>query len=136
VGCAPIVEAFAEGAKESRPFPDARTVAFGITVPKALGDFLVLESLYATGGTAVAVTDEDLLDAQRKVAELEGAFICPEGAACFAAVDRLRESGWLAGGEEVVVLNTGAGIKYPETIEIGAPLLAKTDSIPAVAAVW
>jgi threonine synthase len=131
-GCAPIVEAFAEGAKESRLFPDAKTVAFGITVPKALGDFLVLESVYATEGTAVAVTDEELLAAQRRVAELEGAFICPEGAACFAALDQLRESGWLSGNEEVVVLNTGAGIKYPETVEVNAPLLAKTDSIPAV----
>lgn len=131
-GCAPIVEAFASGVKESQPFPDARTVAFGITVPKALGDFLVLEAVYATEGTAVAVTDDELLAAQRRVAALEGAFICPEGAACFAAVDQLRESGWLSGGEEVVVLNTGAGIKYPETINVDAPRLAKTDAIPAM----
>ncbi|HET6504110.1 MAG TPA: threonine synthase [Amycolatopsis sp.] len=129
-GCAPIVDAFASGAKESKPFPDAKTVAFGITVPKALGDFLVLEAVYATEGTAVAVTDEELLAAQRRLAGLEGTFICPEGGACFAAIDRLRESGWLDGGEEVVVLNTGAGIKYPETIGVDAPLLAKTDAIP------
>ncbi|HEY2063651.1 threonine synthase [Amycolatopsis sp. NBC_01480] len=129
-GCAPIVEAFARGARESEPFPDAKTVAFGITVPKALGDFLVLDAIYATGGTAVAVTDEDLLAAQRRLAGLEGAFICPEGAACFAAVDQLRESGWLDGGEEVVVLNTGAGIKYPETIDVDVPLLAKDGAIP------
>jgi threonine synthase len=131
-GCAPIVDAFACGAKESEPFPDAHTVAFGITVPKALGDFLVLEAVYATEGTAVAVTDAELLAAQRRLAGLEGTFVCPEGAACFAAIDRLRESGWLGGGEEVVVLNTGAGIKYPETIDVDAPLLAKTDAIPAV----
>jgi threonine synthase len=129
-GCAPIVEAFARGARESEPFPDARTVAFGITVPKALGDFLVLDAIYSTGGTAVAVTDEDLLAAQRRLAGLEGAFVCPEGAACFAAVDRLRESGWLDGSEEVVVLNTGAGIKYPETIDVDVPLLAKDGAIP------
>ncbi|WP_328610845.1 threonine synthase [Amycolatopsis sp. NBC_00345] len=129
-GCAPIVEAFARGARESVPFPDARTVAFGITVPKALGDFLVLDALYATGGTAVAVTDEDLLAAQRRLTGLEGTFICPEGAACFAAVDQLRESGWLGGSEEVVVLNTGAGIKYPDTIDVDAPLLAKDGAIP------
>ncbi|SEP53059.1 threonine synthase [Amycolatopsis saalfeldensis] len=129
-GCAPIVEAFSRGARESEPWPEAKTVAFGITVPKALGDFLVLDAIYATGGTAVAVTDEDLLAAQRRLAGLEGAFICPEGAACFAAVDQLRESGWLDGGEEVVVLNTGAGIKYPETIDVDVPLLAKDGAIP------
>ncbi|MEW2500620.1 threonine synthase [Amycolatopsis sp. CA-161197] len=130
-GCAPIVEAFKSGAAESTLFPDARTVAFGITVPKALGDFLVLDAVRATEGTAIAVTDDELLAAQRRLATLEGAFICPEGAACFAALDQLRESGWVSEDDEVVVLNTGAGIKYPETVEVDAPLLAKTDAIPA-----
>ncbi|MEV4053808.1 threonine synthase [Amycolatopsis sp. NPDC049688] len=129
-GCAPIVTAFSRGARESEPFPDARTVAFGITVPKALGDFLVLDAVYATGGTAVAVTDEELLAAQRELAAREGAFVCPEGGACFAALRQLRESGWLEGGEDVVVLNTGAGLKYPETVPLDVPLLAKTDEIP------
>ncbi|GHF37455.1 threonine synthase [Amycolatopsis bartoniae] len=129
-GCAPIVEAFERGARESEPFPDARTVAFGITVPKALGDFLVLDAVYTTEGTAIAVTDDELLAAQRRLAELDGAFVCPEGAACFAAVDRLRESGRLGEADEVVVLNTGAGIKYPETVEVDAPLLAKDEAIP------
>lgn len=129
-GCAPIVEAWREGARESRHFSDARTVAFGITVPKALGDFLVLDAIYATEGTAVSVTDEELLAAQRELAGIEGTFVCPEGAACFAALHRLRESGWLGGDEEVVVLNTGAGIKYPETMAITAPVLAKTGAIP------
>ncbi|WP_236792671.1 threonine synthase [Amycolatopsis sp. GM8] len=128
-GCAPIVEAFHRGARESEPFPDAHTIAFGITVPKALGDFLVLDAVYATEGTAVSVTDEELLAAQRNLASLDGTFICPEGAACFAAVDRLRESGWLTGDEEVVVLNTGAGIKYPETMTVDAPLLPKNGHI-------
>ncbi|MEV6898650.1 threonine synthase [Amycolatopsis sp. NPDC051372] len=130
-GCAPIVEAFKSGATESVLFPDAHTVAFGITVPKALGDFLVLDAVRATEGTAIAVTDDELLAAQRRLAALEGAFICPEGAACFAALDQLRESGWVSEDDEVVVLNTGAGIKYPETVEVDAPLLAKTDAIPA-----
>lgn len=129
-GCAPIVEAFERGARESEPFPDARTVAFGITVPKALGDFLVLDAVYTTEGTAIAVTDDELLAAQRRLAELDGAFVCPEGAACFAAVDRLRESAYLGEADEVVVLNTGAGIKYPETVEVDAPLLAKDEAIP------
>jgi len=129
-GCAPIVTAFAGGARQSEPWPDARTVAFGITVPKALGDFLVLDALYATGGTAVAVDDEELLADQREVARLEGCFICPEGAACFSAVRRLRDSGWLSGSDEVVVLNTGTGLKYPDTVPVDVPLLAPADVLP------
>src|SRR5579864_9090613 len=115
-GCAPIVRAFQAGATVSEPWPDAKTVAFGITVPDALGDFLILEALYATGGTAVAVTDEALLADQREVARLEGSFICPEGAACVTAVRQLRESGWLSEQDEVVVLNTGTGLIYPDTV--------------------
>jgi len=115
-GCAPIVTAFQAGAAESEPWPEPRTVAFGLTVPKALGDFLVLDALYATGGTAVAVTDEALLAEQQAVARLEGCLICPEGAAGFAAVRQLRASGWLSGADQVVVLNTGTGLIYPETM--------------------
>src|SRR6266851_6508854 len=130
-GCAPIVRAFEAGAAASEPWPDAKTVAFGITVPNALGDFLILEALYATGGTAVAVTDEALLADQRAAARLEGSFICPEGAACVTAVRQLRESGWLSEADEVVVLNTGAGLIYPDTVPAGAPVLAPSGSIPA-----
>ena len=129
-GCAPIVRAFQAGAAESEPWPDAKTVAFGITVPKALGDFLILEALYATGGTAVAVTDEALLADQRTVARLEGSFICPEGAACVTAVRQLRESGWLRESDEVVVLNTGTGLIYPDTMPARAPVLAPSGSVP------
>ncbi|HKR68686.1 MAG TPA: threonine synthase [Streptosporangiaceae bacterium] len=129
-GCAPIVAAFEAGAKQSEPWPEARTIAFGITVPKALGDFLVLDALYATGGTAIAVTDEDLLAAQREVARLEGCLICPEGAACFAAVRQLRESAWLSASDAVVVLNTGAGLKYPDTVPAMAPVLVPGGAIP------
>jgi threonine synthase len=131
-GCAPIVKAFQAGAAESEPWPEAKTVAFGITVPKAFGDFLILEALYATGGTAVAVTDEALLAGQREVARLEGSFICPEGAACFAAVRQLRESGWLPATDEVVVLNTGTGLIYPGTAPARVPVLPPSGSIPAL----
>ena len=130
-GCAPIVRAFEAGATESEPWPGAKTAAFGLTVPKALGDVLVLQALYATGGTAVAVTDEALLADQREVARLEGTFICPEGAACFAAVRQLRASGWLSQADEVVVLNTGTGLIYPETIPADVPVLPPSGSIPA-----
>jgi threonine synthase len=115
-GCAPIVTAFQAGATKSEPWPDPKTVAFGLTVPKPLGDFLILEALYATGGTAVAVTDEALLADQHAVARLEGSLICPEGAACFTAVRQLRASGWLSGTDQVVVLNTGSALIYPDTL--------------------
>jgi threonine synthase len=129
-GCAPLVRAFQRGASESEPVVDARTVAFGITVPKALGDFLVLDAVYATEGTAVAVTDEELLAARAELACTEGVFVCPEGAACFAALGRLREGGWLAGDEQVVALNTGIGTKYPDTVPVDVPILAKDGRIP------
>jgi threonine synthase len=115
-GCAPIVRAFEAGERTSTAWEDPHTVAFGINVPKALGDFLVLDALYATSGTAVAVSDADLLRDQRLCGRLEGMFICPEGAACISAVRHLRDSGWLGASEEVVLLNTGSGVKYPETI--------------------
>jgi threonine synthase len=117
-GCAPIVQAWEKGLPESEPWPDARTVAFGITVPKALGDFLVLQAIAETGGCAVAVDDEDILAEQHLVARLEGSFICPEGAANFAAIRALRESGWIRPDDQVVALNTGTGIKYPETVPL------------------
>jgi threonine synthase len=129
-GCAPIVKAFGAGAGESEPWPDARTVAFGLTVPKPLGDFLILSALYATGGTAVAVTDEELLASQREVARLEGCLVCPEGAACFTAVAQLRSSGWLSETDEVVVLNTGTGLIYPGTLPAHVPVLPACGSIP------
>jgi threonine synthase len=130
-GCAPIVRAFEAGATVSEPFPDPHTVAFGITVPKALGDFLVLAAVRATGGTAIAVSDAQLLAEQRRIAELEGSFSCPEGAACLAAAARLRESGWLAETERVVILNTGTGLKYPGTVAVNVATLAVDSRIPA-----
>ncbi|HEY4458996.1 MAG TPA: threonine synthase [Pseudonocardiaceae bacterium] len=129
-GCAPIVKAFESGADVSVAFENAHTVAFGITVPKALGDFLVLEAVRATAGTAIAVSDEALLSEQRRLAREEGLFICPEGAACLAATAQLRDSGWLRGGEQVVVLNTGTGLKYPETVTVDVPTLAIDSEIP------
>jgi threonine synthase len=128
-GCAPIVDAFEAGLDESIAPEHPHTVAFGITVPKALGDFLVLDAVRSTDGTAVAVSDEDLLAAQRSLARDEGTWICPEGAACFAALGRLRESGWLGADDEVVVLNTGSGLLYPDTVAVDVPLLAADGSV-------
>ncbi|WP_302104959.1 threonine synthase [Polycladomyces zharkentensis] len=116
-GCAPIVKAWEEKKRESEYWHNASTVAFGINVPKALGDFLVLEAIYQTEGCAIAVDDTSILEEQKRIARLEGAFVCPEGAATFVAARRLRENGWIQEGETVVVLNTGTGIKYPRTIQ-------------------
>lgn len=129
-GCAPIVKAWEARAEASEFWPDSKTVAFGINVPKALGDFLVLRALYESQGYAIAVDDAELLAEQRKVAELEGAFICPEGAALYAAARRLREGGWIKAGERVVVLNTGSGIKYPDTQAVDVPLLQPGERLP------
>ncbi|GAB3442051.1 threonine synthase [Actinophytocola sediminis] len=130
-GCAPIVRAFEEGARTAQPWPDAHTVAFGINVPSALGDFLILDAVRDTGGTAIAVSDEDIVKAQADCAAAEGVLMCPEGAATLAAVERLRGTGWLDGGEEVVVLNTGSALKYPHTAPLAEqPVLARGGVLP------
>jgi threonine synthase len=112
-GCAPIVRAFEEDEAESAFWDNAYTSAFGINVPKPLGDFIILQAIRETGGTAVAVDDEQILADRNETARLEGVFLCPEGAATISAVRALRKDGWLGADDEVVVLNTGAGIKYP-----------------------
>jgi threonine synthase len=124
-GCAPIVRAFEAGARESQFWEDAHTVAFGITVPKALGDFLVLDALYATEGTAVAVDDDDLLADLALVGRLEGMFLCPEGAATVTAARVLRDRGWIESDDEVVLLNTGAGVLYPDSVDVEAHIVEK-----------
>jgi threonine synthase len=128
-GCAPIVKAWEEKKSESQYWEDSKTIAFGINVPKAIGDFLVLKAIYETDGCAIAVDDTSIVKEQSKVAQLEGAFVCPEGAAAFLAARRLRESGWIKSGEKVVVLNTGAGLKYPNTVQLDVPILAKDATI-------
>ncbi|MCP3032361.1 threonine synthase [Halobacillus sp. A1] len=128
-GCAPIVKAWKEGKLSAEPWQDAETVAFGINVAKALGDFLILDAIKQTNGCAIAVSDETLLEELNKVASAEGAFVCPEGAAAFAAARKLRESDWIKQDDRVVVLNTGAGIKYPNTVEVDAPILQPEDKI-------
>ncbi|WP_270686686.1 threonine synthase [Aeromonas sp. D3] len=130
-GCAPIVQAWQQGASESSFWPASQTLAFGINVPKALGDFLVLDALYRTNGCAIAVDDRAIKAEIRQLASLEGSFVCPEGAAAFAAARQLRESGWIKGGEQVVVLNTGSGIKYPDAITVLPQRLRRDGRIPA-----
>ncbi|GGA26863.1 threonine synthase [Paenibacillus physcomitrellae] len=128
-GCAPIVKAWEEGKAESQFWEQSETAAFGINVPKALGDFLVLAAIAETDGCAIAVEDEELLQEQALIARLEGAFVCPEGAAAFAAARKLKQNGWIRGEETVLVLNTGSGIKYPETVKVEAPVLQPGDPL-------
>lgn len=116
-GCAPIVRAHQAGRRRAEPWPDGHTVAFGINVPAPLGDELMLDALAQTGGTAVAVDDADTLAELRGVARTEGMLLCPEGAACLAGIRQLVGSGWLTGAEEVVMINTGSGLKYPEALD-------------------
>jgi threonine synthase len=121
-GCAPIVRAFAAGESRATPWADAQTLAFGITVPAPLGDELILAALRESSGTAIAVDDAEILADLRDFAAREGLLLCPEGAACLTAARQLRAGGWIRPGERVVVLNTGAGIKYPETVDVsGVP---------------
>ncbi len=129
-GCAPIVRAFNEGRRSAEAWPNPHTVAFGITVAKALGDFLILDALYDTRGTAIAVDDADLLAEQSQCARTEGVFMCPEGAATLAAARQLRRNGWLRESEQVVVLNTGTGLISPETVTVTATTLDVGDALP------
>jgi threonine synthase len=122
-GCQPIVKAYREGKNVSEKWENASTVAQGIRVPKALGDFLVLQAVRATGGTCVAVSDEDTLWGLEQISRLEGAFICPEGASLVAAARNLLRDGWLQADQRVVLLNTGAGIKYPDIMQPHLPVL-------------
>ncbi|MFC6017899.1 threonine synthase [Plantactinospora solaniradicis] len=125
-GCAPIVRAFGAGADRAEPWADAWTVAFGINVPAPLGDQLILDALRDTGGTAIAVDDESILADLHEFGAREGLLLCPEGAACLTAAQRLRAGGWIRPDERVVVLNTGAGLKYPETVDVdGLPVVPR-----------
>jgi len=116
-GCAPIVRAFEEGNRFADEFPNAATTASGLRVPKAIGDFLILDALRASGGTAVSVTDEELIAATAEIGALEGVFCAPEGAACLPALRKLIESGEVHKHESVVLFNTGSGVKYMESFE-------------------
>jgi threonine synthase len=128
-GCAPIVRAYNNNQKQSSFWENAKTIAFGINVPKAIGDFLVLEAIYASKGTAVEVSDEDILECQKLLGENEGLFVCPEGAATLAAARELLLKKWIKASEKVVLLNTGSGLKYPNTININLPILDANDEI-------
>jgi threonine synthase len=115
-GCAPIVRAFESGAEHAEPWTDAHTIAAGIRVPAAIGDYLILRAVRDSGGTALAVTDDEIVDAQRTLGRLTGIYAAPEGAATFAALPHLHRSGFISGEERVVIFNTGTGLKYPSPL--------------------
>ncbi len=113
-GCPPIVKAFEEGKERSEFFEHAETVASGLRVPKALGDFLVLQAVRDSGGTAIAVSDDEMIQAAVELATDEGIFAAPEGGACIAALRKLLATGFLTPDERIVIYNTGSGLKYLE----------------------
>ncbi len=114
-GCAPIVRAFEDGKRFADEFPNAHTTASGLRVPKAIGDFMILDALRSSGGTAVAVTDKELIDATKEIGATEGIFCAPEGAACLPALRKLMTAASVKTNECVVLFNTGSGVKYVES---------------------
>jgi threonine synthase len=126
-GCAPLVRAFAENEPRCRFFDGAHTLAAGLRVPKPLGDFLVLEAVRASGGTVLAVSDEEMLDAGAELASTEGIFAAPEGAACVAALRKLLANEFLKPADRIVLYSTGSGLKYPEAWSTRFPRSAASE---------
>jgi len=116
-GCAPIVKAWDEGKSSAEFWPNASTLAAGLRVPKPYGDYLILDILKKSGGVAVAVSDDEIMDALRHWARVEGIFAAPEGAAALAAYRKLRDKGFFAPEDTVILFNTGSGLKYLDVIE-------------------
>src|SRR5262245_4916078 len=126
-GCQPVVRAWQENEARSRFYDGARTLASGLRVPKPLGDFLVLNAVRESGGTAIAVSDEEMLDSGAQLAASEGVFAAPEGAACVAAAQKLIASGFLKASDRIVLYNTGSGLKYLEAYSTRFPRAASTE---------
>jgi threonine synthase len=127
--CAPIVRAFDRGERFAEPFPNAHTIASGLRVPAAVGDFMMLDAIRASGGCAVAGREDRILEWMQRVASQEGVGICPETAICFDCLEMLRRAGRIAPDEEVVIFNTGAAQKYPETVPLNLRHLDKNKPV-------
>jgi threonine synthase len=124
-GCAPIVRAFDAGERFAQPFSPAATIASGIRVPAAVGDFMILDAVRSSGGRAVAVAESRIREWMSLGARLEGISICPESAACIGALERLSGEGWIRPDDRVVLFNTGAAQKYPEAMRVDLPRIDK-----------
>lgn len=118
-GCAPIVRAFEQGEEFAPLFPQAHTVASGLRVPVAVGDFLMLRAIRESRGTAVAIGDQELLEGTRELCRYQGISACPEGGAVWRACQLLRKQGWLRPEELIVLFNTGSGVKYNHLTPVG-----------------
>ncbi|MGQ0569268.1 MAG: threonine synthase [Armatimonadota bacterium] len=125
-GCAPIVRAYEQGEDHAAPVENAHTIAPGLRVPVAIGDYLMLRAIRESGGTALAVTDEELLAAMRDLAATEGVFAAPEAAATLAALPKLVDSGAIRPGEQVLLLLTGTGMKYFDQVPVSLPKVDAT----------
>jgi threonine synthase len=128
-GCAPISTAFDAGLRFAEPFANAATIASGIRVPAAVGDFMILDAVRQSHGTALSVDEARIREWMRLVTSSEGIAICPETAACIGALERLTQSGWIRPDEKVVVFNTGAAQKYIEALTCELPRLDITKPI-------
>jgi len=126
-GCQPIVRAFEEGEPASRFYENAHTLAAGLRVPKPLGDVLTLRAVRESGGTAIAVSDDDIMTAALGLASDEGIYAAPEGAACVAGLQNLLASGFLKRTDRIVLYNTGSGLKYPEAYSTRFPRTASSE---------
>jgi threonine synthase len=116
-GCAPIVEAFEQNLYHGAEIENAHTVASGLRVPKAIGDFIMLDILRKSGGTAIAVTDEELISDVKEIGAAEGIFPAPEGAACLSALKKMIADGAVETDARIVLFNTGSGVKYLEAFD-------------------
>ena len=120
-GCAPMVRAFQEGRTHAEPWRDARTIAAGLRVPAAIGDYLILQAVRDSGGTAYSVSDESILADMQELAREDGLFACPEGAATYGALKAMVRDGLVRKHETVVLFNTGAGLKYVDLLHPALP---------------
>src|SRR5690606_13615038 len=122
-GCAPIARAYERGERHAELWEDAHTVAAGLRVPVAIGDYLILDAVRASGGTAITVSDDELMEGVHLAATLEGIFASPEAGAAFIGTRKLRESGFLSEDDEVVIFSTGSGMKHTDMFTPDLPVL-------------
>jgi threonine synthase len=128
-GCAPIVRAFEQGKRFAEPFANASTIASGIRVPAAIGDFMILDAVRESGGTAIAVEEHRILEWMKLAISREGISVCPESAACVGAAKELLQRNWLRPDDRVVIFNTGAAQKYPDIVALDLPLIGSNQEL-------